>query len=154
MIANIPSNQCEAIKHYAVSGVLWTCSLAITSLVSYRCGLRSQERADIRRERAVFVPLLKDAISECGQIDQPQFAWRHTHIEKIGRCAPRFSTFLKGRRQAVFDAAWQKCCQTQDAELLDKNQGPFMDATSPELKAAQKLITSRLQAVLDCVERA
>jgi hypothetical protein len=110
--------------------------------------------SDIRRERADLVPILKDAIFECGQIDQPQFAWRHQHIEKIGRLAPRFSTFLKGRHKADFDAAWYKCYQTQDAELLDKNQGPFMDANSPELKAAQKLITLRLQAVLDCVERA
>ena len=127
-------------------------------LVVYRLDLGKsrilQRESDIRRERADLVPALKDAIFECGQIDQPQFAWRHRHCQKIGALAPRFSTFLKGRRQTAFDAAWQKCCQTQDAELLDKNQGPFMDASAPELKAAQKLITSRLQAVLDCVERA
>jgi hypothetical protein len=99
--------------------------------------------SDIRRERADLVPVLKDAIFECGHIDQPQYAWRTRHCQKIGALAPRFSTFLKGKRQAAFDAAWYKCCQTQDAELLDS-----------DVKAAQKLMTSRLQAVLDCVERA
>jgi hypothetical protein len=137
----------------------WTTLGAVLGiLVVYRLDLGKsrilQRESDIRRERADLVPLLKDAIFECAHIDQPQYAWRHRHCQKIGALAPRFSTFLKGRRQTAFDAAWYKCCQTQDAELLDKNQGPFMDASSPELKAAQKLITSRLQAVLDCVERA
>jgi hypothetical protein len=99
--------------------------------------------SDIRRERADLIPLLRDAILECGIDDQPRHVWRNLHCQKIGALAPRFSTFLKGRRQTAFDAAWKKCCQTQDAELLDA-----------DVKAAQQLITSRLQAVLDCVEGA
>jgi hypothetical protein len=96
----------------------------------------------IQSERAELIPLLKDAIFECSHTD-PQYAWRNHHIQKIGRLAPRFSTFLKGDSKTAFDAAWYKCCQTQDAELL-----------VPDVKAAQKLITSRLQSVLDCVEGA
>jgi len=127
-------------------------------LVVYRLDLGKsrilQRESDIRRERADLVPALKDAIFECGQIDQPQYAWRTRHCQKIGALAPRFSTFLKGKRQAAFDSAWYKCCQTQDMELLNKDGGCFLDGQEAELKAAQKLITSRLQAVLDCVERA
>jgi hypothetical protein len=126
----------------------------ISSYFAYRWGLRSQERADIRRGRADLIPLLKNAILECGNDTQPQIAWRQKHSLKIGEVAPRFSTFLKGKRQAVFDAAWYKCCQTQDAELMNKNQGCFLPGQEAELKAAQELIVCRLQAVLDHVKRA
>jgi hypothetical protein len=115
---------------------------------------RLKRESEIRAERADLIPLIKDAIRECGHSDQPQIAWRHKHSLKIGQFAPRFSTFLNGKRQAVFDAAWDKCCQTQDSELQNKSQGSFLPGQEAELKDAQERIVSRLQAVLGCVERA
>src|ERR1035437_8232862 len=111
--------------------------------------------SDISAERVVFVPLLKRAISDCGGVGQaiayPWYSWQH-HIAGVQNYADRFSVVLKGGSKRAFDTAWQICRDTKNMELSNKDGGCFLDGQEAELKAAQKLITSRLQAVLDCVE--
>ena len=143
-------------------GTLFSClGFLAGALVAHKLDLGRSRilkyESDIASERVVFVPLLKHAISDCGGVGQaiaePWYSWQQ-HIAGVEKCADRFSVILKGRRKRAFDAAWQICRDTKNMELLNKDGGCFLDGQEAELKAAQKLITSRLQAVLDCVEQA
>jgi hypothetical protein len=61
---------------------------------------------------------------------------------------------LNGRRKGTFAAAWQKCNSIKEEDLLDKGQSWFTEARKAEMEAAQKILTSRVQILLDCVKKA
>jgi hypothetical protein len=107
---------------------------------------------EIRVEKSQFIPMLNQIISDANR-DQPLLAWRH-HKGNLEKSVWRFGTFLKGKRKATFDVAWQKCSEIKDEDLLDKGQNWFADNRVSEMKIAQKFITVKLQALLDCVEKA
>ena len=105
----------------------------------------------IIEEKSQFIPFLKQIISDANRRD-PLQTWRH-YKGDLQDSVSRFGTFLKGRRKASFDAAWQICSDTKDSELLDEGKNFFAKNRAAEMKIAQQLLISRLRAILDCVEK-
>jgi hypothetical protein len=128
----------------------------ITIFITHRLAIGRDRmvklESEIRAEKAQFVPMMNQIIKDSGN-QQPLAAWRF-HKGNLEKSVWRFRSFLNGSRKAAFDAACQKCFGTKDEELLDKKQGWFGNGQEAELEAAQKILISRLQALLDFIEAA
>jgi hypothetical protein len=140
--------------------------LALAGIAGGLIGARANDRLARRRERETairedklkFIPFLNQIIKDARQHDSPYYVLIHYRAD-IEKAVWRFRLLLSGNRQRVFDEAWKKLEQTTEAELTGKTRAGMHGENQwmyepDELRGIQKILISRLQALLDCVENA
>jgi hypothetical protein len=119
---------------------LWTAGWTSAGwIVGHRLARTRDRENALRTQKVSTIPIFNKAIKDCGTCD-PRVAW-HQHKPEVENAALSFSVLLHGRRKRALDNAWAACDGTTDGEL-----------NTDDIRPAQKLLTSRLEAVLKIIE--
>jgi len=140
-------------------GTLFSClGFLVGAFVAHKLDLgRSRTlklEADIKADKLQLVPLLDGLISKAAHYPAPNIV-RMESIRELGEWHSRFRIHLKGGRLHAFNAAWQALEQTTEKEMTGSSKtGVFADGQEDDFRKVAEILVSRLQALLDCVQKA
>jgi hypothetical protein len=113
-----------------------------------------KREADIKADQLELIPLISGFINKAAHYPAPNIV-RNESMSALKNWHFRFRIHLKGGRLTAFNAAWQALEQTTEAEMIgDSGQAVFTENQADEFKKVAQVLISRLQALLNCVEKA
>jgi hypothetical protein len=112
-----------------------------------------KKEADIKADKLKLIPLIEGFLKQASYYQAPVVI-RNQCLGQLKEWHLRFRIHLKGRKLRAFNAAWHNLEQTTEAEMSGSSKtGVFSEEDAQELCRIQQILTSRLQALLDCVQR-